>query len=168
MQARTTLLSAAVLGFALLVGPARAADLPKEGTINVTYSAAGTFKQIPLGEERWFGSFEDYGLSVGSGLLDHMTWHCWGVGDGMKNLAAFRGYCVGTDPTGDQIAIEIVTDGKIDLSKAFTVTNTITAGTGKYAGISGGWSSINHSPEFKAPEGRYVQYASLKGSYKLP
>ena len=57
MQARTTLLSAA-LGFALLVGPARAADLPKEGTFTSTYSAAGTYKATSLGEERWFNSSE--------------------------------------------------------------------------------------------------------------
>src|SRR4051812_46305628 len=76
MQARTTLLSAAVLGFALLGGPARAADLPKEGTITATYSSAGTSKATPLGEERWFASYEEYGLTVGSGLLDHTTWHC--------------------------------------------------------------------------------------------
>src|SRR3954451_23222214 len=55
MQARATLLSAA-LGFALLGGPTRAADLPKEGTITATYSAAGTYKATPLGEERWFNS----------------------------------------------------------------------------------------------------------------
>ena len=168
MQARTILLSAAALGFALLIGPARAADLPKEGTFTGTYSAAGTYKTTPLGEERWFSSSEQYGLTVGSGLLDHITWHCWGVADGMKTIATIRGYCVGTAPTGDQIAFEAVSDGEIDSSKPFAVTCTLTAGTGKYAGISGGWSFICHGSEFKAPEGRYVQYASIKGSYKLP
>jgi hypothetical protein len=167
MQARTTLLSAA-LGFALLVGPAQAADLPKEGTVTATYSAAGTSKDISLGEERWFNSFEEHGLTVGEGLLDHITWHCWGVGDGMKTIGAFRGYCVGTAPTGDQIALEFVTDGKVDQSKPFIVTATLTAGTGKYTGISGGWSFIAHGSEFKAPEGRFVSYGSIKGSYKLP
>src|SRR5690242_3317960 len=49
VQARTTLLSAAALGFALLVGPARAADLPKEGTFTATFSAAGTYKPNPAG-----------------------------------------------------------------------------------------------------------------------
>src|SRR5689334_22436869 len=108
MQTRTILLSAAALGFALLVGPARAADLPKEGTIASTYSSAGTSKDIQLGGERWFSSIEEHGLEVGSGLLDHTTWHCWGVGDGMKTIATFRGYCLGTDPAGDQIAVEWV------------------------------------------------------------
>jgi hypothetical protein len=168
MQARTTLLSAAALGFALLVGPARAADLPKEGTFTATFSAAGTYKATPLGEERWFGSWEEYGLSVGSGLLDHTRGHCWGVTEGMKTIATSRGYCLGTDPAGDQVALEVATDGKVDFSQPIPVIDTFTAGTGKYAGISGGWSAIAHSPEFKAPEGRYVQYGPIKGSYKLP
>src|SRR5947209_3563636 len=112
MQARTTLLSAA-LGFALLVGPARAADLPKEGTITATYSAAGTYKSAPVGEERWINSTEEFGLIVGDGLLDHITLQCWGLGNGMKTIGTFHGYCVGTAPTGDQMGFEYVTDGKI-------------------------------------------------------
>lgn len=165
MQAHRTLLPAAALSLALFVGYARAADLPKEGTITVSYSAVGTFKSTSLGDERWFSSTEEYGLALGDGLLDHTTWHCWGMGDGMKTIGVFRGYCVGTDPKGDQIALEYVTDGKIDFSKTYTATNTLTAGTGKYAGISGGWSGTCHSSEFKAPEGRFAQLN--KGSYKL-
>jgi hypothetical protein len=167
MQAHTTLLSAA-LGFALLVGPAWAADLPKEGTDTGTYSAIGTSKATSLGEGRWFGSSEEDGLQVGGGLLDHMTAHCWGVNEGMKTIGTFRGYCVATDPTGDQIAIEYVSDGKVDFSKPFTAINTITAGTGKYAGISAKWTDDCHTSEFKAPEGRYFEYCLSKGSYKLP
>jgi hypothetical protein len=167
MQARTILLSAA-LGVALLVAPARGADLPKEGTITGTYSATGTYKATPLGEERWFSSSEEYGVTVGSGLLDHTTWHCWGLNEGMKTIATFRGYCVGTDPAGDQVALEYFTDGKVDESKSFTATATLTGGTGKYAGISGRLSYVTQGHEFKAPEGRYVAYNSYKGNYKLP
>ena len=107
-------------------------------------------------------------MTVGSGLLDHMTWHCWDVSDGMKTIAAFRGYCVAIDPTGDQLALEYVSDGKVDQSKSFTITATLTAGTGKYAGISGRLSVTTQGHEFKAPEGRFVSYNSYKGSYKLP
>jgi hypothetical protein len=166
MQAHTTL--SAALGFALLVGPAWAADLPKEGTVTATWSGTGTFKPVPVGEERWFGPFEEYGFTVGSGLLDHITWHCWGVADGTKNIGVFRGYCVGNDPAGDQIAMEVASDGKVDFSKATNIIHTLTAGTGKYAGISGGWNFMGHGSEFKASEGRYAQYGPLNGSYKLP
>ena len=86
----------------------------------------------------------------------------------MKTVGVFRGYCVGTAPTGDQIVSEVVSDGKVDFSKSTATIGTITAGTGKYAGISGEWSGICHSSEFKASEGRYAQYCSIKGSYKLP
>jgi hypothetical protein len=68
----------------------------------------------------------------------------------MKTIGTVRGYCVGTDPTGDQIASEDVSDGKIDLSKPYTVTSTFTAGTGKYAGISAKWTDDCHTSEFKA------------------
>jgi hypothetical protein len=86
----------------------------------------------------------------------------------MKTIATARGYCMLTDPTGDHIAAEPVTDGKVDFSKPFMVKATIAAGTGKYAGISGEWSFIARGPEFKAPEGQYVQYGPIKGNYKLP
>jgi hypothetical protein len=36
----------AALGFALLVGPVWAADLPKEGTVTATWSGAGTIPAI--------------------------------------------------------------------------------------------------------------------------
>ena len=163
-------LSTLVLTAAMAFGAtAIAADLPKEGTFTATYSAVGTTKSSPLGEARWFGSWDEDGLSVGSGLFDHFTWHCWGVSEGMKAIGTVHGYCLGTDPTGDQIATEDISDGKVDLTKPFTVASTFTGGTGKYAGISGKSTDDCHGPEFKMPEGRYVQYCpTIKGSYKLP
>jgi hypothetical protein len=149
--------------------PANAADLPKEGQVDVTYSGAGSLKTMPLGKEKSFFLFEENGLSVGEGLLDHMTWHCWGVGDGINTVIAFRGNCIGTDPAGDQLAIEFAAD-KADLAKPpYTFPNKLIGGTGKYAGISGGWTTIHHGPEFKTPDGsQLASYAQLKGSYKLP
>jgi hypothetical protein len=172
MQPRTGLLSTAAfaLGAALAFGTAAiAADLPKEGTFNATQYAAGTFQPTGLGKERWFGSSEDYGVSLGSGLPDHMSWNCWGVADGTNSIAQFRGYCVHTDPEGDQIATDYVSDGKIDLAKPYVSHHTIRAGTGKYAGISGVWTAVCHSGEFKtAAKGTYAQLCNIQGSYKLP
>ena len=167
MQPRTILVFAA-LGVALLAGTAPAADLPKEGTFTTTYSSAGTVKITPLGKQRLFAAFDENGLTVGDGLLDHMAWHCWGILDGASTIVQYRYYCVSTDPAGDQIASDVVSDGKIDLSKPFNATASFVAGTGKYAGISGGWSFVGHSSEFKTPEGTYVQHGPIKGSYKLP
>lgn len=169
MQPRTSMLSAAVLSGAMLVSTAAgAADLPKDGTFTATYSAAGTYKATTVSKERWFASWDENGLTVGSGLLDHMTWHCWGVMDGGKGILQGGGYCVLTDPAGDQIATDIASDGKVDYSKPYGVTGAIITGTGRYAGISGGWTLVVHSPEFKTAEGSYAQYGPMKGSYKLP
>lgn len=169
MQPLTGMLSAFTLSAAMFFGiAALAADLPKEGTFTATYSGYGTYKVTPVGKELWFLSFDENGLTVGSGLLDHMTWHCWGVGDGKISIVQDRGYCVLTDPAGDQIATDTASDGKVDLSKPYGVTNAIMMGTGKYAGITGSWTFVVHTSEFKMPEGSYVQYSLLKGSYKLP
>ena len=169
MQPRTCMLSAFTLTAALSFGSAAmAADLPKEGTFTATYSGAGTYKATSLGKERALGAFDENGLSVGTGLFDHMTWHCWGLFNITNGMGQAHGYCVATDPAGDQIAAE-VGDEKHDVSKPFGVKGTFTMGTGRYAGISGGWTLLAHSPEFKTAEGSYVQYGtSSQGSYKLP
>ena len=171
MQVRTLVLSAAVLSGAMLVGTAAiAADLPKEGTINVIYSGANTFKATSIGKERLLVAWDENGLMVGSGLLDHMTSHCFGSSDAMKGMQEWRGYCVYTDPAGDQIVANIASDGKYPAdAKSYRGTSTFTTGTGKYAGITGSFAIVAHGGEFRTgAEGTYAQHAELQGSYKLP
>jgi hypothetical protein len=111
MQPR--MLHAAAMSATVLLGRAAiAADLPKEGTFTFTYFAAGTFKATPIGKERMLVGFDENGLSVGNGLFDHMTWHCWGLEDITTGIAQVHGYCLGTDPAGDQILDEVASDGK--------------------------------------------------------
>ena len=88
---------------AMLLGTAIAADLPKEGTYSATYSGYGTYKATPVGKERLLLVFDQNGLSVRNGIMDHMTQHCWGVGDFINGMGGTHGYCVATDPTGDQL-----------------------------------------------------------------
>jgi hypothetical protein len=171
MKPRTCTLSLVTLSAAVLLGTAAlAGDLPKEGTFNATYSSAGTFKASPIGKEGLLSNFDENGFTLGNGLLDHVTWHCFGLYEVMKGMAQYRGYCIGTDPAGDQVATEVVSDGKYPAdAKTSRGTATFTASTGKYAGISGGFTFVNHSPEFKtAADGTYVQYGTSEGSYKLP
>jgi len=165
------MLSAVTLSTAMFFGTAAiAGDLPKEGTFNGTASAAGTFKGTVMGKERTVSAWDENGLTVGNGLLDHTTSHCFGLYDVMNGRAHWQGYCVMTDPAGDQIAANVASDGKyLADAKSYKGTGTFTTGTGKYAGISGSWTFEGHSPEFRtAAEGTYVQYGSLQGSYKLP
>jgi hypothetical protein len=169
MQPRTRLLSAFTLSTAIAFGVvAMAADLPKEGTFSGTLSNFGTVKATPVGKERLLVMFDENGSVVSSGLLDHTTVHCWGLGDYTNGVGQAHGYCVSMDPAGDQIVINITGDGRLD-AKSFNGTATFTTGTGKYAGISGGYTIILHGPEFRtAAEGTYVQYGKMEGSYTLP
>ena len=170
MSPRTCTLSAFTVGAALSFEiAANAGDLPKEGQVNFTYSAFGTLKATPIGKERLLATFDENGAGVGNGFGDRMTWHCFGLVDIASGMAEHRGYCVGTDPAGDQVASEVVSNGKYPAdAKSFSGTLTLTAGTGKYTGISGNWTYVGHGPEFRtASEGTYFSYTTNQGSYKL-
>lgn len=170
MQPRTCMLSAFTLSAAMLFGTAAiAGDLPKEGTFSGTFSAYGTSKATAVGKELLLNAFDENGLSVGNGLFDHMTWHCWGLFDITNAMAQHHGYCVVTDPAGDQIAGSFASDGRYPAdAKSISGAFTFITGTGKYAGISGGNKYVGH-PEFRtAAEGTFVIHNTFQGSYKLP
>jgi hypothetical protein len=79
------------------------------------------------------------------------------------------GYCVVTDPNGDQLAVNLAGDKWPKDGKSFTVSLTLITGTGKYAGISGKFRVDCHHPDFRpAAEGTYLAYCSPQGSHKLP
>jgi hypothetical protein len=171
MQPRTCILAAFTLSTTIFVGAAAmAADLPREGTWNTKYSAFGTAKSSTAGKDWTAGVSDETGVTVGDGLLDHFTWHCWGLSDTVKGTSQFHGYCTGTDPTGDQVAGNYASDGRYAAdSKHINGTFTFTAGTGKYAGISGGGSFVTDSSSFRAPtEGTYFSHNTNRGNYKLP
>jgi hypothetical protein len=83
----------------------------------------------------------------------------FGLSDIANGMNQFRGYSVGIDPSGDQIVGDYASDGKIPAdAKSYSGKFTVTTGTGKYAGISGGGTFTCHSPDFgTAAEGTYAQ-----------
>jgi len=171
MQPRTTILSAVTFSAAMFFGTAAmATDLPKEGTYNVTYSSFGTLKSTPVGKQVALFAWDENGLSVGNGLLDHLTWHCWGLFNVMNGInQTTSGYCVATDPNGDQLAASVAGDKWPQGTKSFTALQTWITGTGKYAGISGNNKLECHPGDFRpAAEGTYHLYCTFQGGYKLP
>jgi hypothetical protein len=171
MRAHTGTLPALALTAAMAFRAlALAADLPKEGTYSGTVSAAGTYKAYPVGKDRTLVTWDENGLGVGNGAFDHMTNHCFGLADITNGMEEDQGYCVGTDPAGDQVVLNVVSDGKRPTSaKSFGSSGTFTSGTGKYAGISGGLTCVDHGPEFRTgAEGTYAQYGECQVKYKLP
>jgi hypothetical protein len=139
MQPRIYMVSAVALNLAMAFGTAAiAGDLAKEGTYKGTYTSFGTIKFIAVGNERVLTVWDENGVSLTDGFLDHVTWHCWGTGDFTKGVGQEQGYCVGTDPAGDQIADDIHTEKHAIGSKTFVAPDMWTGGTGKFAGVSGG------------------------------
>ena len=168
MQSRTCLLSALVLSTVVFsVSGATAVDLPKEGSYKEIYASFGTAKATSIGKERVLVAFDENGIKVGQGMMDHTTWHCWGLSDIAGGTVNYRGYCVATDPDGEQFVGDFA--GKYPANaKSWSGTLKLTSGAGKYAGISGTETFACHGPEFRpATEGTYFQYCEGQGDYKL-
>jgi hypothetical protein len=162
---RSTLVIAALtLGFAT----AASAQM-KEGTVSGTFSAAGTYKAIPIGKERVIFTFEDNGFTLSNGFANNSTSRCIGLGDFTNGAGQVHGICVGTDPDGDQIVANFGPDEKHTLDqKSWKGFATYTTGTGKYEGISGGYTYVFHNDFRPEAEGSYVLHITYEGSYKIP
>jgi len=171
MQSRTCIMSAFTLSISVAFGAAAmAADLPKEGTFSGTFSGVGTAKATAIGKERLLLVFDENGLQLTNGFLDHTTWHCWGLADYTNGMGTEHGYCIATDTEGDQVVASFGPGDKhAPDQKSWTGSGTFTMGTGKYKGISGGWTNVSRGNEFRPTvEGTYLDYATFQANYKLP
>ena len=165
-----TYLSAAVaLTAAMLSGAAAmAADLPKEGSYKGSYAGVGTLKSSQVGKDRMFEVFDETGLEVTDGFLDHTTWHCWGTGDFTNGMGNEQGVCVGTDTDGDKVITSFVSEKHTPDQKNWGQKQTCTGGTGKYVGATCSETDVMHLNEFPpASEGTYVLHVTIEGIYKF-
>jgi len=85
-------------------------------------------------------------------------------------LLGDHGFHVGMDPDGDRISITTGPDEKHSSNqRSWSSSISLTGGTGKFAGITGAGTYINHANEFRtAAAGTFVNYIAVKGTYKLP
>jgi hypothetical protein len=171
MKSRNYILSAAalVLTAAFATGaPAQA----KEGTASFTFAGIGTFKATEIGKDRLILAEEEKGLDEGSSnpMFDHMTWLCYGIGDFTKGAGQTKGYCVQTDPAGDQFVKSFVSE-KFSLGQKESIkgSETLTGGTGKFAGIAGSGTFVFDGNSFKPTDkGTFLSHGTHNLSYKLP
>jgi hypothetical protein len=164
---RTLVIAALALGISM---PALAQM--QEGQYSGTYSAFGTAKATTIGKERLLTVWDENGVGLATkanGFLDHATWHCWGLGDFTNGMGQGHGYCVGTDPAGDQVVGTVADEKHTMDQKNVTGTFTFTMGTGKYAGVTGSGTFVEHGNEFRpTAEGTYPSNTTYQGSYKIP
>ena len=92
-----------------------------------------------------------------------------GLGDFTSGVRLSHGYCVGTDPSGDQVAINFADEKHSLDQKIVPGSFTLTTGTGKYAGITGSATYEGDESAFRSPEGGpNFDHNTHHGSYKLP
>jgi hypothetical protein len=99
-----------------------------------------------------------------------MTWHCIGTTSIMVGMIGFSGFCLATDPAGDQIVADVVSDGTFPVTERNRPAKGVfTSGTGKFASITGTFTNLLHTPDFRtAVEGMTVRDGDFQASYRLP
>ena len=162
---------ALILGIVLLVnfGMEAKAQIPKEGTISNTWAYSGTFKALPMGQERLQMTYEVMGVIIGDtseDLFHDASFRCIGTRHVVKGeYNDENGFCVCTRLDGDQMFLTYKGAGKMGVHGK--ETQTIVGGTGKLAGIQGNAEYIRFRIRPVA-EGTFQGYQKGKGQYKLP
>ena len=144
------------------------AQIAKEITGSGTCAYSGTFKALPMGQERVQMTYESMGVLVGDtseDLFHNASLRCLGALHALKGEYNNSGFCVATRPDGDQIFWTYKSTGKLGgIAKGSTTT---IGGTGKLTGIQG---TSEYTEFFMRPaaEGTFQAYNRWKGQYKLP
>ena len=160
-----------ISGIALLVafGMEAKAQIPKEGTISNTWAFSGTFKSLPMGQERLQMTYEVMGVIIGDtsdDLFHNASFRCLRSNHVVRGeFNDDSGFCVCTRLDGDQIFLTYKATGKVGVSAK--ETQTIVGGTGKLAGIQGN-AELTRFGVRRSAEGTFQGYEKGKGQYKLP
>jgi hypothetical protein len=116
------------------------AQLPKSGTGTIHSSYKGDGKTTEIGKNRmyWTGAYWGFSFNdEGKGFLHQMAWDCPAITDINNGMMSTKGSCALTDSDKDKIYVDWTSKGKVG---GETVGNvTVSDGTGKFAGITGGW-----------------------------
>jgi hypothetical protein len=159
-----------ILGIVLLAvfGMEAKAQIPKEGTTLQTWYYSGTFKALPMGQERLQINYECLGVIIGDtseNIFHKASFRFLGSEHAVKGEFEGSGFGVAVRPDGDQVFFTYNETGKLGTGSKGTWT--IVGGTGKLAGIQGNgeYTCIDVRP---AAEGTFQGYCPDKVHYKLP
>jgi hypothetical protein len=151
-----------------LVQPVISGELPKEGTFSLTTHGTWGGKVIVLGD-RVHCIYDAIGIvdnDEGKGFLNEAAFYNLGQMHGVKGIKQSEtGAWEYTDADGDKVLATYEWKGV--LFKASGGPFEFVAGTGKYAGITGGGES-NWWPTPSAKPDITHGIMKVKGHYKLP
>ncbi|SAL78612.1 hypothetical protein [Caballeronia telluris] len=136
---------------------------PKQGTIDATYTAAGTdVREIEVTGDVAVYLYESTLVMTNNSktpLMQNITAHCVEAG---FTAGVGNGYCVYLDKDGDKF-VEAFNHPK----GATSGKGTLVSGSGKYKGIQGefAWEVVQALP---AEKGSFHYLGKKTGSYRLP
>jgi hypothetical protein len=163
---RKMILVSVAVAVLVAIVPISNAEMAKEGTASGTMIFSGTFKALPLGQERLQMAFEVMGAYVGEGPLNHSSFRCVGSLHAVNGeFLDETGSCLFTTPDGDQAFSTYKAAGQVGRSARGTFKWI--GGTGKLTGMEGvgQFSRFNVRP---AAEGTIQGYIQTKTNWKLP
>jgi hypothetical protein len=141
-----------------------------EVTESVTTGFYSTFKVFPLGADRGYMTWENFGTVVsdtGGGLFNGVTIRCLGTTYWEKGDQSSEGYCTYTMKDGEKVFASVKFGGKAGVpAPPAQGTSKLIGGTGKYSGIEG---RTEYSMTFLRPsvEGIGQSVNKVKITYKL-
>jgi hypothetical protein len=155
---------AAVLVTVMSVGPAVAADMPKEGPYDFTSCWSGVSNVIAFSKTQSALSYEMTGAVLSNppgGMFDKQSFRCVGMNTSLDGKNTGTTVCEAIDKDGDKrlTYFSLTSDGKIIREHV--------AGTGKYEGMvsSGTVTPLGPIPVIKA--GTFQDCNRQTGTYKL-
>ena len=161
-----SLCASALLGFS--TSSFAQAELPKEGPVAATGAFHSNFKVVSVGDltQIAYDAKGGFVADKPGGFGDRLTAHCIGSARTLKGKIEFEyNMCEFTDPAGDKLYSKLENVSS-DADKVVNKT-TLISGTGKYAGITGGWEVVRRSHRPPA-EGEGMSSVKITGTYKLP
>lgn len=146
------------------LGSAFAADLPKEGTYDVTGCLKRTVTRIDYSDTHYAWSYEETGTSRSNppgGLFDDEEVKCVGSGASFNGKRTGGAVCIGVAKNGDKRLTRFYydEDGKFN--------RVAVSGTGKYDGMvtKGTVEAVGPQPEIKTGPAEHCNHQT--GTYKL-
>ena len=116
------------------------AQLPKSGTgtLHSAYKGDGVASEIGENRLNWTGVYWGFSFNdEGKGFLHNMAWRCPAITDINNGTMTTKGSCALTDADNDKIYVDWTSQGAMGGESIGKVT--VSDGSGKFAGISGGW-----------------------------
>jgi len=134
---KTSILGAVL---AAIAGSAAAQSIPKSGSLalHTAFKGNGELHQVAEPRMYWFGTWLGISFNeAGSGLFHAAPVVCGGALELVNGAGPSKGFCTFSDG-GDKVHGEWT--GVTLTNAPYEGAGKFTGGTGKFAGVSGGWS----------------------------